>query len=45
MKGIIKKIDSLAFGLMSPESIRKMSVAKIETPDTYDGDGYPIDGG
>ena len=45
MKGIIKKIDSLAFGLMSPESIRKMSVAKIETPDTYDEDGYPIDGG
>ena len=45
MKGIIKKIDSLAFGLMSPESIRKMSVAKIETPDTYDEDGYPIEGG
>lgn len=45
MKGIIKKINNLAFGLMSPESIRKMSVAKIETPDTYDEDGYPIDGG
>lgn len=30
---------------MSPEDIREMSVVKIETPDTYDEDGYPIENG
>ncbi len=30
---------------MSPEDIRKMSVTKIVTPDTYDEDGYPIENG
>ncbi len=45
MKGIIKKIDRIDFGLMSPEQIREMSVVKIERPDTYDEDGYPIESG
>ncbi len=45
MKGIIKKISAIDFGLMSPETIRKMSVTKIVTPDTYDEDGYPIEAG
>jgi DNA-directed RNA polymerase subunit A' len=30
---------------MSPENIREMSVRRIETPDTYDEDGYPIERG
>jgi len=42
---IIKQISQIKFGLMSPEDIRKMSVTKIETPDTYDEDGYPIENG
>ncbi|KZX10469.1 DNA-directed RNA polymerase subunit A' [Methanobrevibacter curvatus] len=45
MKEIIKKIDHINFGLMSPENIRKNSVIKIVTPDTYDEDGYPIENG
>ena len=45
MKGFIKKIEQINFGLMSPEDIREMSVVKIETPDTYDEDGYPIENG
>lgn len=45
MKGIIKKIDQINFGLMSPDQIREMAVVKIETPDTYDEDGYPIENG
>jgi DNA-directed RNA polymerase subunit A' len=45
LKGIIKQISHIDFGLMSPEEIRKMSVTKIETPDTYDEDGYPIENG
>ena len=30
---------------MSPDDIRKMSVVRVETPDTYDSDGYPIENG
>ena len=45
MKEFIKKIERINFGLMSPEDIRKMSVVRVETPDTYDSDGYPIDNG
>jgi len=35
----------LKFGLLSPEYIRKMSEVRIITADTYDEDGYPIEGG
>ncbi len=35
----------MKFGLLSPEYIRKMSEARIITADTYDEDGYPIEGG
>jgi DNA-directed RNA polymerase subunit A' len=45
LKGILKKISQINFGLLSPENIRKMSVTKIVTPDTYDEDGYPIEAG
>ncbi len=45
MTGILKKIAQIDFGLMSPEDIRKMSVTRIITPDTYDEDGYPIENG
>lgn len=38
-------LDKLKFSLFSPEMVRKMSAAKITVPDTYDDDGYPIDGG
>ena len=38
-------IDSIRFGIISPYEIKKMSVAKLNVPDTYNEDGYPIDGG
>ena len=38
-------IKQINFGILSPEQVRKMSVAKIVTPDTHDTDGYPIKGG
>ncbi len=38
-------IDYIKFGIMSPGEIKKMSVAKLNVPDTYNEDGYPIDGG
>ena len=40
-----KVIEKVKFSLFSPEMVRKMSSAKIIVPDTYDDDGYPIDGG
>ncbi|WP_292822157.1 DNA-directed RNA polymerase subunit A' [Methanobrevibacter sp.] len=45
MKGFIKKIEQINFGLMSPEDIREMSVVTVETPDTYEDDGFPIEKG
>ena len=44
-KPIRKKIDAMSFHLLSPEQIKKLSVAKIVTPELYDVDGYPVDGG
>lgn len=40
-----KILDKIKFSLFSPEMVRKMSVTRILVPDTYDDDGYPIDGG
>ena len=45
MDYVRKKISELSFSLLSPEKIKKMSVAKIVTPELYDIDGYPVDGG
>jgi DNA-directed RNA polymerase subunit A' len=41
----LKIIDKIRFGLLSPEEIRKMSVGRIITADTYDEDGLPIRSG
>ncbi|MEM3180801.1 MAG: DNA-directed RNA polymerase subunit A' [Candidatus Micrarchaeaceae archaeon] len=38
-------VKAIKFGVFSPEQIRKMSVAKLTVPDTYNEDGYPIDNG
>ncbi len=40
-----ESIRSIQFMIMSPELIKKISVAKLIVPDTYNEDGYPIDGG
>jgi len=46
MKNLIrKKIGVIKFSLLSPEQIKKLSSAKIVTPELYDIDGYPVDGG
>lgn len=44
-KPIKKQIKEIGFGLLSPEQLKKLSSAKIITPELYDIDGYPIDGG
>ena len=45
MQIVRKKIAEIGFALFSPEQIKKISVAKIVTPELYDIDGYPVDGG
>lgn len=35
-------VAGIRFGILSPDLIRKMSVAEIISPDTYDEDGLPI---
>ncbi|NMA44192.1 MAG: DNA-directed RNA polymerase subunit A' [Candidatus Diapherotrites archaeon] len=42
---IMKKIGSVEFSILGPEMIRKMSAIEIKTPETYDKDGYPMEGG
>ena len=42
---IYKKIKSISFGVLSPKVIKDMSVAKVVTPELYDKEGYPVDGG
>ncbi len=42
---VYKKISAIVFGMLSPEIVRKMSCAKIVTPELYDKEGYPVDGG
>nr|AIF00803.1 DNA-directed RNA polymerase subunit A' (rpoA1) [uncultured marine group II/III euryarchaeote KM3_139_C07] len=42
---IYKKIKSIKFGILSPKLIQKMAAAKIVTPELYDNEGYPVDGG
>jgi DNA-directed RNA polymerase subunit A' len=45
MEAISKHVKAISFSLFSPEQIKKQAVAKIVTPELYDMDGYPIDGG
>ena len=40
-----KQIKGLVFGLFSPEDIKKMASVKLVTPELYDKEGYPVDGG
>ena len=45
MRPIIKQVKSIQFALISPDEIKKIARAKIVTPELYDMDGYPVDGG
>ena len=44
-KAIKKQVKEIKFSLFSPEQIKRLSSAKIVTPELYDIDGYPVDGG
>jgi len=38
-------VEKIVFGILSPELIKKMAVAKITKTELYDQEGYPIEGG
>jgi len=42
---ITKKIDSIVFGVMGPQLVKKMGVTEVNTPELYDADGYPVEKG
>ena len=42
---IYKHVRSIAFSMLSPKMIKNMASAKIVTPELYDKEGYPVDGG
>ena len=42
---IMKKVGNVEFNFIGPEMIRKMSAIEIKTPETYDKDGFPMEGG
>ena len=42
---VFKKVSSIGFAILGPNMIRKMSSVKIVTPELYDREGYPVDGG
>jgi len=42
---IYKKVKSIVFQVLSPKLIKDMASAKIVTPELYDKEGYPVDGG
>ncbi|MFH1211624.1 MAG: DNA-directed RNA polymerase subunit A', partial [Candidatus Woesearchaeota archaeon] len=44
-ESVPKFVNKITFGLLSPKFIKDMACAKIVTPELYDKEGYPVDGG
>jgi DNA-directed RNA polymerase subunit A' len=42
---VYKQVDKIVFEIMSPKFVKEMASAKIVTPELYDKEGYPVDGG
>lgn len=45
MQQIHKKINNISFGVFSPKQVVDLAAAKVVTPELYDREGYPVDGG
>src|SRR3989344_2968120 len=45
MKIFRKQVRALRFSLLSPLQVKKISTVKVVTPELYDIDGFPVDGG
>ncbi|MBW2982986.1 DNA-directed RNA polymerase subunit A' [Candidatus Woesearchaeota archaeon] len=44
-KLVYSRVNKIEFALMSPKMIKDLAKAKIVTPELYDKEGYPVDGG
>jgi DNA-directed RNA polymerase subunit A' len=44
-KQVHKRIGSVTFGVFSPKQVVDLAAAKVVTPELYDREGYPVDGG
>ena len=42
---VYKQVKSIVFSVLSPKMTKDMATAKIVTPELYDKEGYPVDGG
>jgi len=42
---VFKEMGAIEFGILSPKVITGFAAAKIVTPELYDREGYPVDGG
>jgi len=42
---VSKQVESITFSVFSPKLLKQMASAKIVTPELYDKEGYPVDGG
>jgi len=42
---VFKQVAKVSFGVLDPKMIKKMASAKVVTPELYDKEGYPVDGG
>ena len=42
---ITKRIDNISFGIVSPNSIKKIATVVVSSPELYDADGYPVEKG
>ena len=42
---VSKQVSSIIFSVFSPKMIKQMASAKVVTPELYDKEGYPVDGG
>jgi len=42
---ITKQIEKIAFGLVSPATIRRYATVNVVSPELYDADGYPVEKG
>ncbi|MBI2575424.1 DNA-directed RNA polymerase subunit A' [Candidatus Woesearchaeota archaeon] len=42
---VYKQVKTINFGVLSSKMVKKMASVKIVTPELYDKEGYPVDGG
>ncbi|MFH0869042.1 MAG: DNA-directed RNA polymerase subunit A' [archaeon] len=42
---VTKKVERMSFGVIGPNTIKKMATVSVTSPELYDADGYPVERG